>query len=202
MRAHSHHPSEYQILCIFFIFPNVIRDRLLFLNFHFPTSISFYVYWIFDFLQWMINVFSVFISIGLFFFCVYIFIYVKKWILILWCIYLKYTPRLSLTFYLGLCYGLIYRNFKLACIYSNMSIFSFVTYKFLKIIFPTVNCPGWYSSVDWAPACEPKGGWFDFWSGHMPGLQARCLVGGTWEATTHWCFSLSFSFPSPFFKNK
>ena len=38
--------------------------------------------------------------------------------------------------------------------------------------------PGWCGSADWVPACEPKGGWFDSQSGHMPGLQARSLVGG------------------------
>ena len=27
-------------------------------------------------------------------------------------------------------------------------------------------------------ACEPKSHWFDFQSGHMPGLQARSPVGG------------------------
>ena len=33
--------------------------------------------------------------------------------------------------------------------------------------------------------------------GHMPGLRARSLVGGTWEEDTHWCFfpSLSPSLP-------
>ena len=36
----------------------------------------------------------------------------------------------------------------------------------------------------------------------MPGLQDRSPVGGTREATTHWCFSPSFSFPSPLSKNK
>ena len=33
-------------------------------------------------------------------------------------------------------------------------------------------------------------------------FQARSSVGGAWEATTHWCFSLSFSFLSPLSKNK
>ena len=47
--------------------------------------------------------------------------------------------------------------------------------------------------MDWALACEPKGCWFDFQSGHMPGLQARSPVGGAWEATTHWCFPSSLS---------
>ena len=37
---------------------------------------------------------------------------------------------------------------------------------------------GWYGSGDWAPACEPKGHWFDSQSGHMPGLQARSPVRG------------------------
>ena len=43
-----------------------------------------------------------------------------------------------------------------------------------------------------------KGHWFNSQSGHMPGLWARSSVGGTREATTHWCFppSLSPSFLS------
>ena len=32
---------------------------------------------------------------------------------------------------------------------------------------------------------EPKGGWFDSQSGHMPGLQARYPIGGAQEAVTH-----------------
>ena len=52
---------------------------------------------------------------------------------------------------------------------------------------------GWCGSVDWVPACEPKGHGFDSQSGHMPGLGARSPDGGVWKATTHWCFSLSFS---------
>ena len=51
----------------------------------------------------------------------------------------------------------------------------------------------WCSSVDWVPTCEPKGHWLDSPSGHMPGLQARSPVGGTWEATTHGGFSPSLS---------
>ena len=57
--------------------------------------------------------------------------------------------------------------------------------------------PGWCGSVDWVPACEPKGHWFDSQSGHMPGLWARSPVGGAREATTHWCFSLSLSLSLP-----
>ena len=36
---------------------------------------------------------------------------------------------------------------------------------------------GWYSSVDWAWAWEPKDCQFNSQSGHMPGLQARSPVG-------------------------
>ena len=54
--------------------------------------------------------------------------------------------------------------------------------------------PNWCGSVDWVPACEPKGCWFDSQSGLMPGLQARSLVvGDTWESTTQWHFSLCLS---------
>ena len=42
----------------------------------------------------------------------------------------------------------------------------------------------------------------DSCSGHMTGVRTRSPVGGAREATTHWCFSPSFSFPSPFSKNK
>ena len=56
-----------------------------------------------------------------------------------------------------------------------------------------ITSSGWCGSVGWALACKPKGHWFDSQSGHMPGLQARSPVGGTQEATTHWCFSPSLS---------
>ena len=64
--------------------------------------------------------------------------------------------------------------------------------------------PGWCGSVDWAPACESKGCQFDSQSGHILGLPAKSCppTGGAWEATTHWCFSPSFSFPSLLTKNK
>ena len=48
-------------------------------------------------------------------------------------------------------------------------------------------------SVNWVPACETKGHWFNSWSGHMPWLWARSPAECTPEATTHWCFSPSFS---------
>ena len=51
--------------------------------------------------------------------------------------------------------------------------------------------PGWCGSVDWVPACEPKGHWFDSQTGHMLGLWTRPPVGGAQEANTHWCFSPS-----------
>ena len=55
--------------------------------------------------------------------------------------------------------------------------------------------PGWCGSTNWAQACEPKGRWFHSQSGHMPGLWARCPVGGVCEATTHWCFCPSLLLP-------
>ena len=59
------------------------------------------------------------------------------------------------------------------------------------------SSPGWYGSVNWMPACEPNGRWFNSQAGHMPGLWARSPIGGAWKATTHWCFSPSFSLPPP-----
>ena len=54
----------------------------------------------------------------------------------------------------------------------------------------------------WALAYGPKGRWFNSQSGHMPWLWARFPVGGTWEATTHWCFCPSLSPSLPLSKNK
>ena len=59
------------------------------------------------------------------------------------------------------------------------------------------GCPGWCGSVDWTPACAPKGHGFNSQSGHMPGVQARSPVAGTRGATTHWCFSPSLSLSLP-----
>ena len=59
---------------------------------------------------------------------------------------------------------------------------------FTKVVFLKNHySPGWRGSVDWALDCEPKGHRFD----SQPGLQARPPGGGMWEATIHWCFSLS-----------
>ena len=41
----------------------------------------------------------------------------------------------------------------------------------------TQSCPGWCGSVDWVPACEPKGHRFNFQTGHRPGLWASSPVG-------------------------
>ena len=38
--------------------------------------------------------------------------------------------------------------------------------------------------MDWAPACDSKGHWFDSQSGHMPGLWARSPA-GSWERQPH-----------------
>ena len=66
--------------------------------------------------------------------------------------------------------------------------------------------PCWCVSVDSVLACELKGHWFDSQSGHMPGLWARFLVGGSREATSR-CFShtsvfLSTPFLPLFLQNK
>ena len=62
-----------------------------------------------------------------------------------------------------------------------------------------IYCSGWCGSVDWVPACEPKGRWFNSQSEHMPGLWARSPVSGAWEATTHWHIGVSLSlFVPPF----
>ena len=61
-----------------------------------------------------------------------------------------------------------------------------------------VHCPGCCGSVDWALAWEPKGHWFDSWSGHMP---AGSPVGGIQQADvslTHLCFSPCLSSSLPF----
>ena len=57
------------------------------------------------------------------------------------------------------------------------------------------SSPGCCGSVDWVLAWEPKCRQLNSQSGHIPWLQARSPVGGTQEATTHWCFSPSL-FPS------
>ena len=68
--------------------------------------------------------------------------------------------------------------------------------------------PDQLGSVSWASSHKAKGHWFNSPSVHMPGLWARTLVGGMWEATDQ-CFSLtsmflslSFSLPAPLSKNK
>ena len=59
--------------------------------------------------------------------------------------------------------------------------------------------PGRCGSVDWAPACKPKGCHFNSQSGHMPGLWVRSPVWGSQEATTYWCFSPFLSPSLPLF---
>ena len=62
---------------------------------------------------------------------------------------------------------------------------------------------GWCRSVDWAPACKPKGHWFDSQSGYMPGLRTRSPVGGAPRGNHTLMFLfLSFSLPFPLSKNK
>ena len=64
-------------------------------------------------------------------------------------------------------------------------------------------CPGWCGSVDWVPACEPKGHQFD--SQSRAHAWVACQVPGWGHMRgkhTLMFFSISFSLPSPFFKNK
>ena len=63
------------------------------------------------------------------------------------------------------------------------------------------TCPGWWGSVDWAPACELKGCWFDPWSEHTPGCGPGPQVGACKRqpmdvSLSHRCFS---PFLPPFF---
>ena len=60
------------------------------------------------------------------------------------------------------------------------------------------NGPGWCSSVDCMPTCEPNGHQFDSQSEHIPGLWARSPVGGMREATDP-CISCTLIFLSLFF---
>ena len=81
-------------------------------------------------------------------------------------------------------------NFKL----YNHSYSNFIDNKSLR--------PGWCGSVDWVPACEPKGCWFDSQSGHMPGLGPGPQLGACERplidvSPTHWCFSPSLFLPFP-----
>ena len=90
------------------------------------------------------------------------------------------------------------------CVRVNCSFFCPAFYQILAFPPQYLNIPfspGWCGSVDWVPAWEPKGRWFDSPSGHMPGLQARSLVGGMWEVTST-SMLLSFSLLSPLSKNK
>ena len=66
------------------------------------------------------------------------------------------------------------------------------------------DSPGWCGSVDGVQAWESKGrwfepDWFDYQSGHVPGLPAGPQWGAMQEATTHRCFSPSLSPSFPLF---
>ena len=57
--------------------------------------------------------------------------------------------------------------------------------------------PGRCGSVDWVPACKPKGLRFDSQPGHMPGLRAWSPLKGSHERQPHIDVSLPL-FLSPF----
>ena len=72
----------------------------------------------------------------------------------------------------------------------------FVRKQVLNIMFSTLA--GVAQWIEWRPANQRISSSIpNSQSGHMPMLWARSPVGGVWEATTHWCFSPSFSLPSP-----
>ena len=68
---------------------------------------------------------------------------------------------------------------------------------------------GWCGSVEWVPACEPKGLRFDSQPGFTAGVRARSLVGDCSVGSKWWMFLLhidvsshSFSLLSPLSTNK
>ena len=68
--------------------------------------------------------------------------------------------------------------------------------------------PGYCGSVDWVPACEPKGHWFNSQSGHMPGLWVGqvpgtgCVRGNQLMYLSHIAVSRPLFLPPPLSINK
>ena len=70
----------------------------------------------------------------------------------------------------------------------------------------TIKLPSWCGSVDWVPACEPRGGRFDSQSGHMRNISKVFEEKDTWEVTVILLLFCSMvtapppvpSFPVPF----
>lgn len=56
--------------------------------------------------------------------------------------------------------------------------------------------PGWCGLVTWVSSHEPKGRWFDFWSGHMPEFLNPFPVGGMLidVSPSYWYFLFTLSF--------
>ena len=61
-----------------------------------------------------------------------------------------------------------------------------------RYILKVESLPDRHGSVEWALCYKVKGRRLDCQSGHMPGLLARSLAGGQWEANDQ-CFSPSLS---------
>ena len=76
--------------------------------------------------------------------------------------------------------------------------------QFWKILSNIMNrkiiCPDWCGSLDWASFCKANGCQFDSGSGSVLGAWSR--VGACARGNQLMFFSLSFSFPSLFLKNK
>ena len=70
----------------------------------------------------------------------------------------------------------------------NFTIFKIQRFKKLQVevemIGKPARLPGWYGSVGSALAYELRSHWFDYRSGHMPGLWARSPVGGVQKVTS------------------
>ena len=91
----------------------------------------------------------------------------------LWCGQWHQPPlaRRTLCCRLGLCVTIITS----LCPHSEVLtglVFSLRILRFRKQFSPV-----WCGSVDWAPACKPKGCRFDSQSGHMPGVRAQSPLG-------------------------
>ena len=150
----------------------------------------------------------------LFFYQLYFF---WDWLVYILCLFLSYICPIRNSLYTNAINALLakyckYFLPKLSFIYIDINLFIYTSVSQIMVGGmstrelcgePVKNwrfCPGWCGSVDWVPACEPKG--------CMPGVQARSPVGGVWEATD-WCISqasmflsLPVSFPSPLKINK
>ena len=91
--------------------------------------------------------------------------------------------------------------------YFLSSASSSITRNSIKSVKINKKCPDWCDSVGWVSSHKLKSYWFNFQSGHTPGLWAgspvRGLFRGNWSIfLSHIGVFLSFSLPYPLPKNK